>query len=572
MTSSNNMNIKFFINNIERPYIKCELLKSLVDNCDEKEINLKMDYTKNEIDNFFKILNDVYVEAKYLYKCYELYLYFGVKTNYMKECVKGNIEINKIKKDLTLKEFVCYHNINKVSKNHDENMLDMKDICELVNDISFVHNLKNMMSKDDYLSNVLPLFSEKFEELKFIKLFEYDYDEKEFKTKFDNLTFNLLDDVDYKYFCVAGGSILESLSSKSINEDTDIDIFVYDCHEYIINKILKHFELIGKRMNKRVYYGVKSNVINISIDNVDRIFQIIYTDMNSKFDVVEYFDFDYIQFLYDGDTVFCTPRALKSLKSKITKPTNKSFLKIHRIAKAINKGYELNIDNKQNVYKMIEEYKKTDDFKNKNIDSYYPIESKSEEYNIKILTLIYNLKFCSTNIFDIYNKFEYKSYNKGSYGNCLNINEFKELELIDRHSYKMLLKADNKLLVINDISWINHNEYNVFGKDIDVIYFKIDKKQIKQIKELFEKILKCVQKEMCMSKLVLHKKLLKDDILQCYVKKHIKNKHDRYRLDKINSVKIYQYNTSFDIFIKECLIIDSNKLDIKTGILMIKGF
>jgi hypothetical protein len=186
-----------------------------------------------------------------------------------------------------------------------------------------------------------------------------------FIQRFDAITHGLLYrpindsvtcDFPWKNVIVAGGCVTMCLEQDFKNRpSTDIDLFIFgDSNETRI----KTFDTLLKWFYKKdhTYYvaeGLGGAVKTVYISDVPRKFQIINTNFNNPFDVINNFDFSYIQTCVincshfpvgeynNGLQAFCTTHALNAFTTKTTKYINMNRVRPNRIVKTLFKGYDI---------------------------------------------------------------------------------------------------------------------------------------------------------------------------------------------------------------------------------------
>jgi len=141
---------------------------------------------------------------------------------------------------------------------------------------------------------------------------------------------NILDEIS-NYGCIAGGSILYCYDKNQMVNDIDIFVDNIENFHIIVDLITTNFIL--EKISKL------SSVIQIDlVDNPK--FQIIMVKNCQPLELINEFDFDYIQCAYCKQQFYTTDYFLESLKTKEIKKY-KTKLNVSRLDKAVRKGYKL---------------------------------------------------------------------------------------------------------------------------------------------------------------------------------------------------------------------------------------
>ena len=172
----------------------------------------------------------------------------------------------------------------------------------------------------------------------------------EFKENLNKTSFGILNDnFPWNNIVIAGGASLECLSSREIphNQYSDIDLWIYGKPDEIIEThqiVLEYFETFAKMQNLLIYYSVNYQVVTIIIEGIRKNFQIIVKQYEHKYEIINNFDLDYVQCLYDGNQVLGTCGFITAINTQTT-----TYVKLfdtsnkkQRIAKAILKGFDIN--------------------------------------------------------------------------------------------------------------------------------------------------------------------------------------------------------------------------------------
>lgn len=304
--------------------------------------NLLNEFDVNEIETIhnIKILFDDKINLK---KYYLMEYYLCDLTDFIDKINSKPIESLKLYIEISKK----YNLDQSLSKT---NLMDLKGFNKMN-----IINIINLLEKQKF-DNQLNLldFDIKYHQLnnQNFKMNDQIYFENEkhiinnideFKIKLNDFSFGIIKDELFKSenVIIAGGSVLNLILKKPrYYENSDIDIFIKNDKE-ILKNVLKYFE------NYDVSYELNKSVINIKINNIKKIFQIIFVDAENNFDIIDSFDLDYCKCYYDGKNIYCSPDFLKSI-TYMTVFTN-SFDKYNyeeRITKAWMKGFNINSSNK----------------------------------------------------------------------------------------------------------------------------------------------------------------------------------------------------------------------------------
>lgn len=146
---------------------------------------------------------------------------------------------------------------------------------------------------------------------------------------------------------IAGGSISKCLD-PSYNpkkmHGADIDIFVYgsssaECAQ-AVDRVIDWFNT-GTEPQNRVYYAVKSSVVNIYLTGRARTLQVISANNANPYDVLSGFDLAYLQCAIDDKRVYMTAGALEAFRSRVTTMACPAKCKPDRMMKALYYGFDL---------------------------------------------------------------------------------------------------------------------------------------------------------------------------------------------------------------------------------------
>jgi hypothetical protein len=240
--------------------------------------------------------------------------------------------------------------------------------------------------------------------------------------KFHTLTYELFRDFDWNNVVIAGGLILESIFEETLNEHTDVDIWVYgEDQKSTINRILEHINATITKLNKRLYISHKGSVIYFWIDDFNRSFQIINTNYKTKFDIINSFDFDCCHILYDGKDILCTYNFLDAIKTMNTQYNTDFMLNemnyehFYRINK---KGFNSPMVKNEEYLKYISDNK--NNLEMQNYMHFYPNSKDNIFKNMALLKAIYKLSYIESNIDIVTTTFDYtNTINNMGYGSSI---------------------------------------------------------------------------------------------------------------------------------------------------------
>ncbi|AYV78052.1 MAG: hypothetical protein Edafosvirus4_36 [Edafosvirus sp.] len=294
----------------------------------------------------------------------------------------------------------------------------------------------------------------------FLLLDFYDFSNGTFKKnnfvkKYDKLFTKPLNELgkrnefNWRNKVIAGGFALECLHNETLNENTDIDFFVFGTMEErktAINDILNYLsedndsdsdegnddylnasikakkgkkkgsdvdsdedediQKAKKNIDKNIYIYISSigSVIYIWINNYNKLIQIINSNCPDKFSILEDFDHTCSKVLYDGQNVLCTDEFLEAIATKTTRIANQSF-RPDRVYKMINKGFDYNfIGDEKSLY---DEYMASDNYLKTINKYYYPTTNNSLDRNKFLIKQIYDLQNIFTNVDQFINQFNF---------------------------------------------------------------------------------------------------------------------------------------------------------------------
>ncbi|KAJ7205208.1 hypothetical protein GGX14DRAFT_645057 [Mycena pura] len=183
-----------------------------------------------------------------------------------------------------------------------------------------------------------------------------------FRHRFDELTGNVLKDLDWSNLLVAGGIVLGALlvgdspdSSKQW-ESSDIDVYVYGLGPQAATEKIKHiFQVFRANLPRGAPTLVvrNSKTITFYSDFPTRRIQIVLKLVKSPKDVLLNFDLDICAIGWDGSNVWMLPRAARALETGFNVFTmnliqghylsERRATQEQRVFKYANRGYGIRI-------------------------------------------------------------------------------------------------------------------------------------------------------------------------------------------------------------------------------------
>jgi hypothetical protein len=348
------------------------------DNTCDVNIFLPFKMGENEethILNFFKIASHIETMTLYYENVsyyYEFAIYFGF-TDIIEYCQRDFFENSKLnfKKELQNNRtvldahlqmydfnigYLLFKTLYKYNKNLLCNYLnnDMLKINEQYIDIFKQCNENKELHLHKLLKNNIRN-NEKYYDLFLLNVYDHISPHliksiDDFKIKFNEITFGVLQKLSWDNIIIAGGSSIICLLTRDIpyNKYSDIDIWVYG--ETSLDRNNKHKEILNyfeSIFGDNLYFSVNHSVITIIICGVKRNFQIILTNHKHKYQIIQRFDMDYVKCLYDGENVYGTVDFIEAINSNCASfvkndemtPSNQTDF---RLVKAYHKGFTIN--------------------------------------------------------------------------------------------------------------------------------------------------------------------------------------------------------------------------------------
>jgi len=175
--------------------------------------------------------------------------------------------------------------------------------------------------------------------------------------KFINATF------EWKNLIIAGGAVRNIMYEKyQPNYFSDVDIFVYG-NSLERREKLKY--LLNWFSGPNTYYSYVGCVVGVLIKNIKRRFQIIITNATSAYEILNTFDFSYIQYAikptFDKDTdlynlnLVATAAAAKTTSNGVATLQNVSNMSAARITKCFYNGFAIKFNAKLESFFNIKE-------------------------------------------------------------------------------------------------------------------------------------------------------------------------------------------------------------------------
>jgi len=146
-----------------------------------------------------------------------------------------------------------------------------------------------------------------------------------FREKLEEYSYGLIDQ-SFKFFsdyvCLVGGAVHKCLETRIKMDDldnySDLDIFICHPEVKIINreckKILKYFR---ERFEDKLFFAVTGNKIKLLFPGYNRTIRLVL--FRNKIDnIMSYFDFSHVQYLYNGKTILTTLEGIHYSKHLIS--------------------------------------------------------------------------------------------------------------------------------------------------------------------------------------------------------------------------------------------------------------
>lgn len=358
-----------------------------------------------------------------------------------------------------------------------KHILHADDFFQLVNSFE-IEYLFNVFEYNNYMKydKSIPKFM--CDQNKFYEKYDDTVVEniKTFKNNMSKLTFQILDEFKWNNVVVAGGAVFHCLSKKlhKFETNTDIDLFIYGNKEDRITKF-KSLLLFFNNHHKNVLFNVNNNVVTIAIQGIHRNFQIILTSWENKYDLLNNFDFGYIQCLYDGAHVYGTSNFIKSMKTQITTINNNNNININRIVKTYKKGFSFNCTDKLNIIKMFS----YDDLVSNNkelldryMNKYFYFDVYEGKRTMLIMKYLLMGKFVSNNVSEIISHIDFdKKFFISDYANQIDISQGYNIKHLDDIQ---ILQQSKKRIILNLGQFLIKNAY-IFavGQQSDTNYITL---------------------------------------------------------------------------------------------------
>jgi hypothetical protein len=427
---------------------KSDFIKILVsmEKKTEYNINLQFNYNKEILNIFFDyILDDLDGNSDYPFEMYQLLEYFQCDKHFKlyKKYVK-TIELNN-KNMISMYKLNNFYDIGlkKLFKNKEINneYLDNYEYILMNPSLEIVERLQLYnIWKQNIIINYNCLIIDIF---KYIDTDYFDYEsiDVELKSPFtktnkcvnshtefiNNLnvhSFDLFLDFDWSNIIVSGGFVTGCFTND-ILYSSDIDLWIYG-HDIEQKKetLIKTLNFFNKNGNK-IIYSMNNQVITLCLIGIDRNIQIIFTDKNNPYEIINDFHFDYVKAFYNGTTLYGTSEFINSIKTK-TIMEDKSKTLVTTI-KAINKGYSFYklpihfCDQNIPINESIDKFNNIDYVIKSKHKYYYPQEHELNNKDRLFITIKLFLKsrFVSDNLEHVIDNFRFIN-NDDAYNTKLN--------------------------------------------------------------------------------------------------------------------------------------------------------
>ncbi|AYV79329.1 MAG: hypothetical protein Faunusvirus9_7 [Faunusvirus sp.] len=291
----------------------------------------------------------------------------------------------------------------------------------------------------------------------------------EYQQRLKEFSFGIIDEtLKFENIVIAGGSVVKLLSNKyDAAGDSDLDIFVYGTEKarrQTVEYLLDYFTT--KCHGKQIYYASRGSVISVCIEDVNRNFQIIYTDHMTKFEIINGFDMCAVQMYYDGTNIMGTAECIRELRQQCIYNTTARDIRPDRIYKMYLKGFSVSkriindivnditalsvvdIKTKSNIKDKDAETDKMDEIiMGDKVDSlntinttddlikimhqfaqrefvyrtsnkyYYPIKEIDQARNMFLMKLVFNAKDVTQDKTELLQKFNFTGYKTDPYAN-----------------------------------------------------------------------------------------------------------------------------------------------------------
>lgn len=166
----------------------------------------------------------------------------------------------------------------------------------------------------------------------------------------------------------AGGSLSRAMQGLPIEPTSDIDLFVYGSNlpfrssghvAHHVKRFLKHMRSLyrlrwvhrgnEREQDEKLHYdcvGIISDILEVFIEGCPNRVQIIFCYAENPFDHIKLFDFAHLQCFYDGQHLWTSNEARKSIENKIlhvVEPSSRQLLE-SRVRKASELGFHVPAD------------------------------------------------------------------------------------------------------------------------------------------------------------------------------------------------------------------------------------
>lgn len=177
----------------------------------------------------------------------------------------------------------------------------------------------------------------------------------QFSENWQNLTYGLLDDINWDGMVLAGGSVnkllrilTQSDNVLKMGPQTDLDLFLIGSEDEQREKLIYLLTHFSSKYGDKLFIGHKKSIISIWVVGISRMIQIISSQSKCIFDTLYQFDLTHSQVAYDGTRFYATPFAIESLITGVTQQSSDTYVpSLDRIFKAHTQGYTTYVSNGQ---------------------------------------------------------------------------------------------------------------------------------------------------------------------------------------------------------------------------------
>ena len=345
-TETNNIPIPY--NYTIKPTIdeKCELIFNDVINIDKKILEKELDYYRSAfiINHFLQNIYHTYISYKN-----------ADKVNIFKQIM--NIISQAID---TIKPINKYKYLADFCPKIEGVVLTMEELKQLPFEIcyDFLHMAKNVVTLSSKIYKLYDFYDilnyepTSWETFKCKDMdINYENGKKCVHSKddvirtFHEKTNNMFKNINWSNIILTGGfpfGLVNNLSDGFLNS-TDIDLFIYGGSKDetdIVDTKMKY--LLDYFSQYNPIYSKRGKVVTIIIPSFPFDIQLIPSGELNPYDVINNFDFTYIQMYYDGSDIYITFDCLLSIKHNVTMYKNLEYsVKTDRLYKTVKKGLHI---------------------------------------------------------------------------------------------------------------------------------------------------------------------------------------------------------------------------------------